>query len=434
MMMANKILLPHQYYYPHMDLLADKSSIKKENSFFSGLDTSKSKEAVIYVHIPFCDSKCAFCGFDKVRNLNEINGYANKLHKEFQFYSSKKYVQHLKITGIHFGGGTPTILPKNVFSGLINDIKNQFNIADNVVVNVEGSATTLYKEEVIEFIKENNVSRVSVGVQTFYEKLREQYKSKATLEEVYLTLSKMKENNIMTYIDIMYGFPDFGIGNMKEIVESDIKKAIELDVEGIDFGQLYPFGNSLGKKVSEENLKIPSMKQVIDTIDSATHLMESAGYEQKTAYGFTKKGKIIIETSYYGGVNAVPDCLAFGSSAFGFVNGYKYRNSSYNSYIKDSGLNFSQLKKLSDEELENINVVGFPKLLMLSKDALTENMYEKYESKLKYLLDAGFLEEDRWFYKLTKKGKSFIDNVYYFMIDDHEKAVVNRQIKMLVLN
>lgn len=66
-----------------MDLLADKSTLKKENAFFSELDNKSTiREASIYVHIPFCDSKCAFCGFDKVKNTNEIPKYKDRIIEE----------------------------------------------------------------------------------------------------------------------------------------------------------------------------------------------------------------------------------------------------------------------------------------------------------------------------------------------------------------
>ncbi len=429
-----KILLPHQYYYPHMDLLKDKSSIHKEKEFFESLDANQTpNDAMIYVHIPFCDSKCVFCGFDKVYDKTEIEFYADMLNREIELFSTKPYVKNLKMNGIHFGGGTPTILPETILGGIIDKIRNSFNITDDAVLNIEGSATTLYKDSMIGLLKEKRVSRVSVGVQTFYEKLRSEYNCKASLEEVYRTLNNLKEQGIVTYIDIMYGYPDFGIGDMHDIVISDLKKAAELQVEGIDFGQIYPFSNPMEKVIKERNLSFPSAAYIVDLISAATKLMESSGYTQKTAYGFTKKGEIIIETSYYGGCRKVPDCLAFGSGAFGFLNGYKYRNTSYNSYINRNALCFSQLKRLSTFELERMNVVGFPKLLMLSRDMLSGELSDEYGERLARLIQEGLLEETSSGYNLTSKGKCFIDDIYYCMLDEQEKSIVDKQIKVLKL-
>lgn len=436
-MIKEKILLPHQYYYPHMDLLADKSSLSKEKNFFAELNikSGKNKEGSVYIHIPFCDSKCAFCGFDKVKNTNEILKYKEKVIEEIENYAKTKYIQDLKINVIHMGGGTPTILPKEVFNSIIAAIKNNFNVSNDVIINIEGSATTIYKDEVIEYIKENNISKVSVGVQTFYQKLREQYKCKATLEEVYLTLSKLKSNNITTGIDIMYGFPDFKIGDLKEITFNDIKEAIRLDVDAIDFGQMYPYCNSLEKRVSDENLSFLNKNDLIDVITTVNKMMYDSGYEQKASYGYTKKNKdiLVMESAYYGGINNVPDCIAIGSGAFGFINGYKYRNNSYNAYMNDGKTRYSQLKKLTDVQLENLNILGFPKLLYLTKEQLKYNNGQKYKDKLKTFINEGLLEENEYYYKVTEKGKCFIDNMYYFLLEDEEREKVDKQIKKLVI-
>lgn len=133
-MFDKKILLPHQYYYPHMDLFEDKSTVKKEEKFFTELNSEvKPGDASIYIHIPFCDSKCAFCGFDKVKNTTEIMQYKEKVIEEIHNYAEKEYIQHLTVSVIHIGGGTPTILPRDVFNDILNAAKENFNVSDNLI-------------------------------------------------------------------------------------------------------------------------------------------------------------------------------------------------------------------------------------------------------------------------------------------------------------
>lgn len=417
-----------------MELIADKSTMSKEKTFFDELKvSSKPGVASIYIHIPFCDSKCAFCGFDKVRNNTEMEAYKNKVIEEIDFYSSQKYMQDIKINIIHIGGGTPTILPRSIFNEILQHAKEKFNLTDDLRVNIEGSATTIYKDEVIEYIKENKISKVSVGVQTFYNKLREQYKSKATLEEVYLTLSRLKENNITTGIDIMYGFPDFHIGDMKEITFNDIKEAIRLGVDAIDFGQLYPYCNSLEARVKAENLTFLSREDLFDVIRTVNKMMDDSGYEQKASYGYTKKNSniMVMESAYYGGIQNVPDCIAIGSGAFGFINGYKYRNNSYNAYMMGGHTHFSQLKKLTEDQLSRINIVGFPKLLYLSKQQFAQFSNKEFEEKINTLLKNGMLEETQYAYQVTELGKCYIDNMYYYLLEDEEKQRVDTQLRVL---
>lgn len=429
-----KMLLPHQYYYPHLDLIKDRCSEAKNKEFQESLDsTTEPQNGMIYVHIPFCDSKCVFCGFDKEYNTKEMLSYVRKLEDEMKYYSSKNYINSLKIDAIHFGGGTPTLLPAEYLHLILAAIRKNFRVEDNCTINMEGSATTLYRSDIIDFIKKEKINRVSVGIQTFDKMLREKYRCKASLAEVYKTLEALKSNDIITYIDIMYGFPDFHIGNINKITQNDIKEAIRLDVDGIDFGQMFPYDNQLEKIVAKENLSYPNEKDVVDVIRTSTKMMEEAGYTQKTAYGFTKSGRIIIETSYYGGINKIPDCIALGSGSFGFINNYKYRNVSYNSYMNLELPRYSQIKKLTDVEKENIKIVGFPKLLMLSKSLLTPELINRYKAKLESLIKKGFIIESECKFELTEIGKCYIDDIYYSLLEEDEKQVIENQLKYSVL-
>lgn len=144
----SKMLLPHQYYYPHLDLIKDRRSEAKQNEFEESLShPAKSQNAIIYIHIPFCDSKCVFCGFDKEYNTKEMLEYVKKLISEIKYYSTQNYVNSLKIDAIHFGGGTPTLLPAEYLHLILDAVRKNFKLEDNCTINIEGSATTLYRPD-----------------------------------------------------------------------------------------------------------------------------------------------------------------------------------------------------------------------------------------------------------------------------------------------
>lgn len=88
---------------------------------------------------------------------------------------------------------------------------------------------------------------------------------------------------------------------------------------------------------------------------------------------------------------------------------------------------------LSIDELENMNIVGFPKLLRLYKYNINENIKRKFQDKLNYLIDKNLLNEKELYYELTQTGKNFIDNIYYFLIDSKEKDIIKNQVKILAL-
>lgn len=73
-MFEKKILLPHQYYYPALELMKDRVTNESREEFLKSIPHG-NKRVLLYVHFPFCDSHCAFCGFDKRYNLDEIKQY-----------------------------------------------------------------------------------------------------------------------------------------------------------------------------------------------------------------------------------------------------------------------------------------------------------------------------------------------------------------------
>lgn len=426
---SKKILLSHQYYYPAFQMLADRVTPESRSELLSSLPTG-NKNVMLYIHVPFCDSKCAFCGFDKHYNLEEMDGYVARLKEELKFYAQFGY----RILNMHFGGGTPTLIPGKQLLEIVNCVKENFDCAPDMNINIEGSCTSIWHEDIIGFIKEAGITRASIGVQSFNPNMREVFKTKATLDEVYLTLDTLNNNNIEVFTDILFGYPDFKFDiPAKDIVMSDLKTAMSYGVAGIDYSHFYPYGNKLSGYIDELGLKYPNTAETIDIMNSGADLMISNGYNQETSYGFVKRGNIIIETSYYGGADEVTDTLAIGSSAFGSLNGFKYRNSMYAGYMRKGLPSYMQVKKLSEREKEQMNVVSFSKLLVLSKNFLKQSKYaEDLERKINHLVEIGMVTDEGEYYKVTRKGWNYVDNIYYYMLDDEERAILEHETKIII--
>jgi coproporphyrinogen III oxidase-like Fe-S oxidoreductase len=422
-----KILLPHQFYFPYLDIARERASHEKLNEFAISLGKSAPRKSLIYVHLPFCNSECSFCGFDKAYDLAELSRYIDALKSEIDHYAGKPYVLGLEITGIHIGGGTPSLLPEDILGDLIDNVRNRFR-ADHVPLNIECSPVTLH-DRMIGLLKEKKISRVSVGVQTFDPLLRRHLNILSSLDDTLEALTHLKRAGIITYVDIMYGFPDLGTGNPLETVESDVNKAIALGVDGVDFSQYYPFHNPLAQRISKQGLPFPTSEDLVKVILAATSVLESSGYVQATEYLFCNKGEILLEKAYFG----ESDCIAVGSGSLGLINGYKYRNKRYAQYLKSEVPAILSLRKLTEDELQRIPIVGFPRLLRLPKNILSEQMKERYGDKLRELIDMRMLEETSDSFVLTNKGKAFINNIYFMMMEEAEQKEIERQLKILRL-
>ena len=434
---APKVLLPHQFYYPQISTINDRYSNEKKDAFLNQLsETCDEKKIMVYIHIPFCDSHCKFCSFDKAYNLDKVSEYINRIVDEAKYYSRFKYFKSTAVTSIHFGGGTPTLLLPEQLDKVLNCIYKYFSVDKDCIINIEGSVTTLYQKRIIDFIKNNNISRVSVGVQTFDKKTRKFYDSYSTLEQVWQTLTALKNSNIVTYIDIMYGYPVFDIdySDYKRVIK-DINIAIGQEIEGIEFGQLYPYYNSIEQLIKNGNLKFESKQQLFELMKDASEIMMENGYTQQTEYGYIKsKGEIILEKAYYGSEGTLTECLALGSSAFGNVAGWKYRNMFYTSYMDGKNEVYLQLKKLNEYENKMSGIVGFPKLLGISKRALKRIVdYKDILETIQWLQEKGMLEDQGSYYILTSRGKCYIDNIYMSLLSVEERNKLVNTVKVHVI-
>lgn len=420
-----KILLPHQFYYPYLDIIKEISSPERLQEYDLSLEEETPRKGMIYVHVPFCNSECTFCGFDKSYNLPDLGGYFDTLRSEIDYYSAKPYTRNLQLTGIHIGGGTPTLLSADMLGDLVDHIRGAFN-AGVAPLHIECSAVTL-DDAKIEMLRKKRISRVSMGVQTFDPALRRHLNILSSLDQTYDALSRLKRAGIITFIDIMYGFPDLGVGDCLRIALSDVQKAVSFGVEGVDLSHYYPFHNPLEHRVAKEGLRFPSSDDLVSTIMAATSVLEGAGYTQATEYIFYRQGKAILEYAYFGG----SDCLALGSGALGLLNGYKYMNKKTAKYMKSDVPGILSLRKLTSDEMERIPVVGFPRLLSLRKDMLSGHLEAKYRDKLNFLIDLGMLQETAESFDLTHKGKAYINNIYFMLMEDVEQKEVERRLKII---
>ena len=406
-----KILLPHQLYYTNFDM-QNVATRQARERFINSLDEGGESPSMIYLHIPFCDYICSFCPFDKDTKKSGIEKYVASIKREIDFYADTTLVRSLEFTGIHFGGGTPTSLHPKYIGELIDYVRKELDACD-VPLHVEGSATTL-TDRTIELLKEKGVSRTSFGVQSFNTDLRRRLSIGATLDDVFSTISRLKDHEMGVHIDLMYGFPDFGIPGQGDIAIADIEKAIELGVDSLELSQFYQLHSPLQMRIYKEGMAFPSGEQIVRIISTATRLLESAGFVQTSEYAFHRRGNVMLERSYFGDST---DTLALGPSSIGRLHGYSYRNMRHRDYNLGEVPQLALVKKLTKEELDDWDVVSFPRVLILSKRKVTE----KYKNKFETLVQQGLAEETDEAFILTSKGKCYISNIHFFLMDEEQR-------------
>jgi len=117
----------------------------------------------IYIHIPFCKSKCIYCDFVSVTNQTLIDEYFEYLLKEIEMY--KEVLNRFKVVTIYFGGGTPSLVNGLYIEKVINKIKKYNDLDKLLEFTIEVNPGTINREK-LEIYKKIGINRISIGLQS----------------------------------------------------------------------------------------------------------------------------------------------------------------------------------------------------------------------------------------------------------------------------
>ncbi|MHB1693911.1 MAG: radical SAM protein, partial [bacterium] len=141
----------------------------------------KNNNLSIYIHVPFCKSKCNYCNFYsinseninniKFKNIDDIdsiyNIYLQSLIKELKIMAEEYNLHSRVIKTIYFGGGTPSVMDINFFEKMINNIYKTFTVSDNAEITAEVNPESAGNDAKLKNLRGLGVNRLSIGAQSF---------------------------------------------------------------------------------------------------------------------------------------------------------------------------------------------------------------------------------------------------------------------------
>lgn len=170
--------------------------------------------ASIYIHIPFCHSKCYYCGFHSVASLKDKSDMIKALTNEIQI--QKKYLDNENIDSIYLGGGTPSIIDVSDINKIINKIKDIHSISDNAEITIEVNPEDI-TEKYLSGLRNIGINRLSIGIQCLFDDIllfiNRRHSASKAIESVHLA-KKVGFDNIS--IDLIYGIPGLDILKWKD--------------------------------------------------------------------------------------------------------------------------------------------------------------------------------------------------------------------------
>ena len=299
-------------------LVSPKETQAVWDNLMNGTPT-KGEMQCAYIHIPFCKTKCTYCGFfQNGTSQNVEDQYIDGLVSELKLASERPRLKDGLIHALFIGGGTPTSLSPANSERLLKAIKEYLPLANDYELTLEGRIHDLIPEN-LDVWMANGVNRMSIGVQSFNTEVRQMVGRLDTKETVLERLAALKAyGQCSVVIDLIYGLP----GQTMEVWEQDLADLVISGVDGADLYQLNVFdGSDLNKDIA--NGKVPAAATTAmqgDMFKFGRKYLNERSYRRLSAAHWSANNR---ERSLYNilakaGVPMFP----FGSGAGGNVDGY----------------------------------------------------------------------------------------------------------------
>lgn len=273
----------------------------------------------LYIHIPFCHSKCPYCDFFSVRgNTVDYKDYVEILKKNIVVWSKK--INKIVDT-IYFGGGTPSIIGADLLTEILICIKENFNVSNNAEITLEVNP---HSGKFFDFNKVDyyGINRVSIGLQSSNKAELKSLGRTHTTDDVINTINLIREAKIENIsLDVMMGIPNQTKDSLKETLDFCIKN----NVNHISSYILKLEKNTVFYK-RQEQLNLPSDDETADLYKFAVDYLAKHKYNQYEISNFSKMG---FESKHNLKYWNLEDYLGIGPAAHSFIDKkrFYYNNS-----------------------------------------------------------------------------------------------------------
>ncbi|MDR1656805.1 MAG: heme anaerobic degradation radical SAM methyltransferase ChuW/HutW [Deltaproteobacteria bacterium] len=194
----------------------------------------------VYLHLPFCESRCLYCGFAGQKAEPDLKAaYVKALLSEIAYLADRPSTKG-PVQSIYFGGGTPSSLLPEELECLLEAVKKNYNLCNDCEITLEGRIHDFTPEKAAGFIQAG-FNRFSIGIQTFDTVLRRQVGRISDHDKVVELLTNLVSlQKATTVIDLIFGLP----GQKLENLIRDIELAEEIEIDALDLYQLNVFNKS----------------------------------------------------------------------------------------------------------------------------------------------------------------------------------------------
>ena len=368
----------------------------------------QKKPTSAYVHIPFCTQICYYCDFSKVFIKNQpVDSYLEHLLEEFQSYDIQK------LRTLYIGGGTPTALSASQLEVLLKGLTKNLDLSVLEELTIEANPGDLDADK-IAVLKNSAVNRVSLGVQTFDDKMLKKIGRSHLEKDIYENIDRLKLagfDNIS--IDLIYALP----GQTMEQVKENVAKAIGLDIPHMSLYSLILENHTVFmNRMRRGKLPLPKEELEAEMFEYIIAELEKSGFEHYeisncSKPGFESRHNLMYwdNAEYYG----------IGAGASGYVNGVRYKNHGpirhYLSAVEEGNARITEEHLSQKEQMEEEMFLGLRKKSGVSMVRFEEKFGRSFDGLygeiVKDLVQQGLMQIDGDRVRMTKRGLFLGDTV-----------------------
>ena len=378
----------------------------------------------IYLHVPFCTTKCTYCAFNTYTNIEQlIPAFVEALEQEIQIVSRKN--PYNTVGTVFFGGGTPSLLTPAQFAVLMNSLHTHFNMAEDAEISIESNPNDLDTSYLRE-LRQVGINRLSIGMQS------------SNLGELTLFARRHDHQAVVTAmqaardagfdninLDLIYGFPNQTMASWQETLNETLLK---LKPEHIS---MYALGLEEGTPmlswVESGRVPAPDDDLAADMYDYATETLDKFGYEQYEISNWAKPGHACRHNLQYW--RNLP-YVGLGPGAHGYAAGIRYDTILLpQRYIKAMASNTEVLpfpytpatNERTQVDWENEIAETLIMSLRLTQEGVNRqefserfgiDLVELHGEKLKRFVDYGLLEIQPEVVRITQQGRLLSNTIF----------------------
>ena len=368
----------------------------------------QNKPTSAYVHIPFCTQICYYCDFSKVFIKNQpVDSYLEHLLEEFRSYDIQK------LRTLYIGGGTPTALSAPQLEVLLDGLTKKLDLSVLEELTIEANPGDLDADK-IAVLKNSAVNRVSLGVQTFDDKMLKKIGRSHLEKDIYENIDRMKLagfDNIS--IDLIYALP----GQTMEQVKENVAKAIGLDIPHMSLYSLILENHTVFmNRMRRGKLPLPKEELEAEMFEYIIAELERAGFEHYEISNFSKSGFESRHNLMYWD-NA--EYYGIGAGASGYVNGVRYKNHGpirhYLSAVEEGNARITEEHLSQKEQMEEEMFLGLRKKSGVSMARFEEKFGRTFDGLygeiVRDLVQQGLMQIEGDRVRMTKRGLFLGDTV-----------------------